>query len=243
MQATSTPFVSFNIEFLFYLLYLLLTGQLFQAGGEGGPNVVGPPEWLVFAQLWWERISIVSLVITGILLVVLVHIMLRYRRLLEYQDTVLFAPLPKATQAQELSSSEVDEGERGEQPVAEASPPVQEQVQPRLPFSHILEAVEAACMHDNPREWKEAIVRLDEELDALLRARGVGGLTPEERLKRLSQIAPAAARALEEVRWRAEEIRHKSSDYVVTKKEVVRALEAARRVLSSLETPRTRSHS
>ncbi|GIW68882.1 MAG: hypothetical protein KatS3mg100_376 [Candidatus Parcubacteria bacterium] len=224
--AAETPFVSLNPEFLFYLVYLLITGQLFVSQGAGdAPSVVGPPAWLVHAQMWWERFAIVSIVFTGILLMVIINLMMRYRRLMLYQDQVLFAP---------LDNTPAQEAELG---AATLAPPEQSSSARKAPSAahQLLQSAEALLEADDPKSWREAVLRADDALDTALREARVGGITPEGRLALLARQNPEAAQLAREARLRADEIRRHSSDYILTRREAVRAVEAARRCITLLE--------
>ncbi|RME30549.1 hypothetical protein D6792_00635 [Candidatus Parcubacteria bacterium] len=225
--AAETPLVSLNPEFLFYFVYLLITGQLFVSQGAGdAPSVVGPPAWLVYAQIWWERFAVVSIVFTGILLVVIINLMMRYRRLMMYQDQVLFAPLDNIPPTQEAGP--------GATPLAPPEEPSSARGVPSGATHQLLRGAEALLEADDPKSWREAVLRADEALDIALQEMRVGGITPEERLTLLARLNPEAAQLARETRLRANEIRHHSSDYVLMRREAVRAVESAHRCIALL---------
>ncbi len=231
-----SPFVSLNPEFLFYLLYRLLTGQLFGVGTGGEPNVTGPSEWVVYAQIWWERFTIVSFVITGVLLFVMVQLMVRYYRLLRYQDEVLFAPLPPRSEEAASQPRAAGEGARNGQPAASSVSSAEVGEEKRYQagaqaavwghWREVLAEAEQRVAQDYPPAWREAVLKVDDFLRRFA-AQHPSVLSHWEK-------QPALREAILRFRQVAEALRSRSSDYVLTRQEAVRALEAIRLVLAHL---------
>ena len=84
-----------NIEYLFRVLYLIITGQIF-FGGEGGGDV----DFGIFSELWFF-ISIFGLLLALLLIAGIVYSYIRIQDLLEYEDKVVHR-LPEKKDAEIL---------------------------------------------------------------------------------------------------------------------------------------------
>ena len=155
---------------------------------------------------WWYVFSIVSFLISALLLMGTIYAMIRYRQLSEIQQ----ASLREAEHAYRHAHTARDEHSKWSQ-------------------------IETHVSSENPNDWRLAIIEADIMLDALLDSLGYSGSSIGERLK------SANAESFHSVQdaWDAHKIRnqiaHRGSDFVLTKRIVTDAITKYRNVFEEFK--------
>lgn len=145
--------------------------------------------WLETAAMWWYLFSILSFMVSVILLVGIVYSTIRASQLSEIEDK----QLAEAERTFRHAQGTISENTKWQQILAHAS-------------------------SDSPSEWRLAIIEADIMLGEMLDGLGYVGSSIGEQLK---QARPETFRTVQDA-WDAHKVRneiaHRGSDFVLTKK-------------------------
>lgn len=186
-----------NIEYIFRLIYLVITGQIFflftGIGGDGaGGNAAFAHFWTVFSIL----MGLISLC----LLFGIIYYHLRIKDIYAYEEETLYSTLARK-ESETLATDK---------------------------WVHIKQMIDSS----NPNDWRQAIIEADIMLDQLVTSAGYQGATLGEKLKNIERgDFPKIQEAWDAHKIR-NEIAHRGSDYVLTRREALRAIHLYEQVFS-----------
>jgi hypothetical protein len=194
-----------NIEYLFRLLYLVITGQIFFAfsggdggGGSGSGGIDGGGS-SIFAEAWFI-FSLISGFISLLLLFGIIYYYYRIKDLEEYEEAVLFSSIKKR--------------------------------EPQMLATDKWQRIRLMIDSHNPSDWRQAIIEADIMLDQLITSAGYQGNSLGEKLKNVERgDFPKIQEAWDAHKVR-NEIAHRGSDFILTRREALRAMNLYEQVFS-----------
>lgn len=185
-----------NIEYLFRLLYLVVSGQIFFAFSIGGNGSSGDS---LIAQGWFI-FSLISGFICLLLLFGIVYYYYRIKDLEEYEEEVLFSTIKKR--------------------------------EPQMLATDKWQRIKLMIDSHNPSDWRQAIIEADIMLDQLITGAGYQGNSLGEKLKNVERgDFPKIQEAWDAHKVR-NEIAHRGSDFILTRREALRAMNLYEQVFS-----------
>lgn len=162
----------------------------------------------VMGTLWtiWLVISIISFIVSALFLYVIIYARLRVEELEEIEDHHIHA----AEHFYAHQDASHSKNQRWEDALRHAD-------------------------SDNPNDWRLAIIEADIMLEELLNTLGLPGMTIGDKLK---SVSPNFMRTLDDA-WKAHrtrnDIAHRGTDFVFTKRAAREAMEQYRRVFQEFE--------